>query len=335
MNHTKNHTKNHKKSTLALSLAALIAGGAALPRPASAETLMYFDLQGVFTLLDPTGAALANTSINGKTANQYETPVSGTLSFNVDTGALSASLAPFDWGSNQLGLPFQTGSIGMQTIGNGAGGDGTLVLANMLFDWNGWTGLPASTVFDAAGLFGWLPALYANPNQAGAILSGVGATPAIDGTYVGAVGPAGDITRLNGGYLEHGPTPIATTDWNTTPLCSTGGTLGACQGTLPSGGLPLVADTAANGSRYDLGTPELYDLLNDGIGIPGSPLIDGPFTNYNLNFDFTTLTYQGMIVIDECPPICDVGEVPVPAAAWLLGSGLIGLIGVGRGRCRA
>jgi hypothetical protein len=327
-----NHTKNHNKNTLALSLAALIAGGGALPQPVLATTYMDFALQGYFTMLDSGGAALANTSINAKTANQYETPVSGTLSFNVDTGALSASLAPFDWGNNQSGLPFQTGGISLEPIGNGAGGEGSLILANMLFDWNGVTGMPVSMVFDAAGFIGWLPGLQADQSQIGATLSGVGATPAIDGTYVGAVGPADDITRLNGGYLEHGPSPIATTDWNTTPLCDTGGTYGACLGTAPAGGLPLVADTAANGSRYDLNTPELYDLLNGGIGIPGSPVLDGSFTNFSLNFDFTTLTYTGITVIDDwCPPDCG-GEVPVPAAVWLLSSGLVGLIGMLRRR---
>jgi hypothetical protein len=41
----------------------------------------------------------------------------------------------------------------------------------------------------------------------------------------------------------------------------------------------------------------------------------GPFIGYNANFDMTTLTV-----------------VPIPAAAWLFGSGLLGLVGVARRR---
>jgi len=45
--------------------------------------------------------------------------------------------------------------------------------------------------------------------------------------------------------------------------------------------------------------------------IRGVKMIDGAFTGYNANFDFTT-------------------AVPVPAAVWLFGSGLLGLVGVAR-----
>lgn len=48
----------------------------------------------------------------------------------------------------------------------------------------------------------------------------------------------------------------------------------------------------------------------DGDGIPGIGMINGPFPGFNANFDFTV--------------------VPVPAAVWLFGSGLLGLIGVAR-----
>ena len=51
----------------------------------------------------------------------------------------------------------------------------------------------------------------------------------------------------------------------------------------------------------------------DGDGIPGIGFIDGPFATVPLsaNFDFST-------------------AVPIPAAVWLFGSGLVGLIGVAR-----
>ena len=49
-----------------------------------------------------------------------------------------------------------------------------------------------------------------------------------------------------------------------------------------------------------------------GDGILGTGMIDGPFPGFNANFDFTA--------------------VPVPAAVWLFGSGLVGLVGVARRR---
>lgn len=50
----------------------------------------------------------------------------------------------------------------------------------------------------------------------------------------------------------------------------------------------------------------------DGNGINGAAMIDGPFQGFNANFNVM------------------LHPVPVPAAAWLLGSGLIGLFGVSR-----
>ena len=50
----------------------------------------------------------------------------------------------------------------------------------------------------------------------------------------------------------------------------------------------------------------------DGDGVPGSSMVDGPFVGFNANFNLR-------------PQV-----VPVPAAAWLMGSGLLGLIGVAR-----
>ena len=48
-------------------------------------------------------------------------------------------------------------------------------------------------------------------------------------------------------------------------------------------------------------------------GIRGLSMIDGAFVGFNANFDF-------------------VAPVPVPAAVWLFGSGLLGLVGVARRR---
>ncbi len=53
-----------------------------------------------------------------------------------------------------------------------------------------------------------------------------------------------------------------------------------------------------------------YDLLD---GVRGNAMADGAFPTFNANFDLNS-----------------VSAVPVPAAVWLFGSGLLGLVGVAR-----
>jgi len=55
-------------------------------------------------------------------------------------------------------------------------------------------------------------------------------------------------------------------------------------------------------------------------GVRGLGMIDGAFVGFNANFDFVTP---------------DAAVVPVPAAVWLFGSGLMGLVGVARRKNKA
>ena len=84
------------------------------------------------------------------------------------------------------------------------------------------------------------------------------------------------------------------------------------------------ADTDCDGAGKgaDFTTPECVEFFGtqwlftatdpDGDGVPGSSMIDGPFKGFNAAFNIR-------------PQV-----VPVPAAAWLMGSGLLGLIGIAR-----
>lgn len=70
----------------------------------------------------------------------------------------------------------------------------------------------------------------------------------------------------------------------------------------------------------------LATVDGNGDGIMGIPMIDGPFAGFNAGFN---ANFQAM------PDFCDLTcyqLIPLPTAAWLFGSGMLGLIGVARHR---
>lgn len=67
-----------------------------------------------------------------------------------------------------------------------------------------------------------------------------------------------------------------------------------------------------NGTISLISTDVISDLFPTGSGAPGHPTIDGPTDGFSYTFDLL------------------LTPVPVPAAIWLFGSGLIGLIGMAR-----
>lgn len=245
-----------------------------------------YDFNAVLTQLAPHGSAVRIE----KTTDQYQTHLIGTMLFNTVSGAGTAVIAPFFFGGTLE--PAVITDYTMQTIGDGAGGSGTLMLANFLLSYQIASDIPVSVVLDAAGFF----------NGELTVGGSNGAIPASDGTFVGdvsgtVVGPGG-----NPGYLGLGPVPIATTAWNTTN--TTGCTLGDCLGVAVSGTLPLIFDAETNTNDY---------TTNSGGAIGGSPIQDDRNQFHNINLDFTSMTV-----------------VPIPASVWLFGSGLIGFIGLAR-----
>ncbi|MHB1241078.1 MAG: VPLPA-CTERM sorting domain-containing protein [Gammaproteobacteria bacterium] len=267
--------RSKMKTTL---VAAAVAAALGTSAAASAQVI-DMTWSGAFTMLNATGGPLANTD-KTSVAPWYgwRTAVTGTMSFNTTTGAGTGTVTPFSFFG---GGAASATKITMQAIGNGSGGAGPLVLGNMGFNWNGTSGIPVSIVLDASGLFGAVGAGV----HTGQVITGVGALPASNATVFG--------TGMSTYTLPLGPTPVATTTWNTTNI----GTVGL--GTNPSGTLPLIADT-----------------------IGGSPMQAGPFPNFNANFDISSLTVTS----------AGTAPVPIPAAAWLFGSGLLGLVGVARRR---
>jgi hypothetical protein len=293
-----------RKSIAAMALAL---GVPLLPQPAAAA-VVTFSWAGMTTMLDPVGAALSDPYAP-KGADPHHTPISGTLTYDTASGTGTAYSIPFYFFGNPM--PTVLHSLSIQAIGDGAGNPGALWLMNGLLNFGGANSMPYSVVLDAGGLLAALPSsLYV-----GATIDGAGVRPAADGTYVGLGYPG-----TTDGYLDLGPVPIATTKWNVTPTCPPGGgNSGACINDPASGALPLIADTVGN--AYDYNALFMGGDGSNDPGIGGSPFLAGPFENFSMNLNFTGLTVSAVVV-------------PVPAAAWLLGAGLVGLIGVARRRRR-
>ena len=107
--------------------------------------------------------------------------------------------------------------------------------------------------------------------------------------------------------LPLGPHPIATTTLNTGP---------------GSDGLTLATQVSPYSIVTDATNVGICTtgMIDDGIG--GDPLFSeggGGFTGFNANFDFRSVHLDSFVV-------------PVPAAVWLFGSGLMGLAAVARQR---
>lgn len=240
----------------------------------------------IFTMLDPAGGGFANTS-KPSGSNQFQTSTCGTLTYNTESQSGSMVIVGFDFFNGSAPAVAKTVTIEKVPAGLDDG-SGNLILANMLFDWHVNFGIPVSISYDATGLLGEMdgfPSTFTlnadgSINGTASALTGTGAVPASDGTYVG---PAGNVAPgTDAGYLLLGPSPLATTEFNTTN--TTACVDQACDGVNPSAdiaGSSAVADTKTNNNEF---------LRGDGVGVGGNPMQSGPFYLNNANFDFTSMT---------------------------------------------
>lgn len=252
-----------RKTAVALAIAASM-GSAVMAEAAT----IYGSWSGTFTMLDPNGFALQNTSL----PYYYEpawgyglrSEISGTLTFDTVSGTGSATVNPFDFCNSGLATLHD---FVLQFIGDGAGGSGSLLAGSVMMDWNYNVNINIGMIFDASGFLGALPGAGTSTT-----ISGVGALPASNG--------------IKSGKYPIGPAPIAMTsfdtDFHNDPNC-------------------VISNSCLIG--------------DDGIG--GDPMDNGPFPDFSFNIDIASV---------------HIAAVPLPAAVWLLGSGLLGLVGVARGR---
>jgi hypothetical protein len=252
-------SNNSIRKTAIASAVALALGDVCEIQPVLADSVTA-DFTGVFTLVNPNGGVVQNPDApSGAPYYQNRTSISGTLSFDLADGTGSTTVAPFSF---QGGGPAIATTVSFQDIGNGSGGEGNLLLGNMGFNWSGNNGIPVSIVWDASGFL----AAGGDGYTTGETITG-GATPATD-----------SLTFSKYSYtLPIGPSPFATTTWNTLTVGGATCTLG-CN---PSGTLPLSADT-----------------------IGGSPMPAGPFAGFNANFDLANVVITSFT--DTTPPVVTI-----------------------------
>ena len=283
---------NYRKRVLAVAVIATLG----LPAAAEADTI-NMSWSGTLTMLNNDGAFLVNTDPYPSNAwDGNRTAVAGSLSYDTVTGAGSGTIVSFSFcGSGDAVFT----SMSLQKIGDGAGGPGSLVLGNMLWNWNANNGIPVSIVWDASGLL----SAVAGGLSGGQMITG-GALPASDNTDT--------IAGAGGSTYPIGPALLATTVWDTTlvgPACAFDPQVGStCFGRSPSGTLPLVTDT-------------VVDTTNGDLGVGGTPMPAPPFPGFNMNID---------ILSAQVTDIVTPSAVPIPAAVWLFGSGLVGLVSLAR-----
>lgn len=283
-----------KKTILGMALAS--AMGIAGSAEAGIVTATW---SGAFTLLSPNGSVVLNPDTIGCVTGMLDT--GGTSCIRTAVGG------SLQWdttsGAGYINnTPFSFFGAGLLDgginpivgIGDGSSGPASLILGNMEINWNGSYSIPGSIVLDASGFFGLLNGFL----SVGQTITGGGASPASDNSQVDGIAH------------PIGPALMASTTFNTTNIGA------IALGTVPSGTLPLINDT-------------VVDSTNGDIGIGGSPMPTAPFKGYNANYDFLSMT------ITSCTSdICAPSPVPIPAAVWLFGSGLLGLIGAARRKAR-
>ena len=82
-------------------------------------------------------------------------------------------------------------------------------------------------------------------------------------------------------------------------------------------------------TQADIPVLAIMDILDDpsdgvmAVGSDGTPMATPPFAGQ-------TAAFSGVLTCTDCAP----PEIPVPAAVWLFGSGLLGLVGVARRKAR-
>ena len=278
------------KKTLLATAVTTAMGATAIE--AQAAPILSADWSGLFTILNSSGTGLQNSSYP-----YYGDPTWGYGFRTQVSGTMTFDLATGSGSATVNSFDFFAGGpatvagISMQIIDPVNG----LVQANMGFYWHDNGSIPVSLILDARGFFGAISGGYATSTVVDqATVAGYGALPASNG--------------MNKNKFPVGPVPMATTTLDTQLIS-----------TAPAACAADVANGDANGHCLGLNPSSELGVIAGDDGIGGSPMISIPFAGFNANFDITAIHINAV-----------TSEVPVPAAVWLFGSGLVGLAGIAR-----
>jgi len=255
--------KSFSKTMLsgAISTALSVGLGLGVTTVAQADTYA-FSYTGLFTMLDPSGKGLQNTSYpfygDATWGYGFRSQISGTLNFDTATGAGSGTVQPFNFFSKG---PAVASGVVFQSLATPADPTNPLMLGNMSFAWNS-NLITTQIVLDGSGLFAAIGSGAAS--SVGAVFD-----QAFCGVVAGSPCPLPGSDGFKKGNYPIGPIPIATSTFNTAGQTATTTTLG----------------------QLSLGT-------DDGIG--GSPMDNGPFSGFNANFDMLSVTVTSFT--DTTPP---------------------------------
>jgi hypothetical protein len=285
-----------KKTLLSTAVAGVLGASAmAMPTNVSAD-IIEMTWSGHFTMINPTGTgAQVNADSPGDAWYGLRSDVSGTMTFNTSMGTGTGTVVPFSFFG---GGAATASSITFVAIGNGGidcGGPGVHTSTPCG---------PGTLVLGNMG-FTWGPTTGIPVSlvmDAAGMFGALGAGVSVSSNITGGTFAATENFDFNPNtdptktkFLPMGAGPVVSTTWNTTTIAP--GTVG----TNPSGTLPLITDS-----------------------IGGTPMPDGPFPANNANFDIMSIHVTNIIP-----------DVPIPAAVWLFGSGLLGLAGIARRRKKA
>ena len=292
-----------KKTALATLVAGTLAGAAI---PAAQANVVNVSFKGAFTMLNPSGYAVTNSPSDYKNG------------FYGVTGAASGPATT--WGWKGVRTPI-TGTMSFDT-GTGAGVASVtpfLFFGNLNANYANAVGVTFQSI-DSVGtlvggmVFSWnggshLISIVMDAGQLFAGLPGLmggGPTNTIAGTYSAVSNP-----------VVGAPQQITTAIVRTSTLNTAAG----CNG------LTLATQVNAytiNTNFANLGTCTAAGYgIDDGIG--GVGMTSPSFGDFNGNFDIMSVHFDSYVT----------APVPVPAAVWLFGSGLLGLVGIARRKKKA
>ena len=292
---TINPTRTIKMTAMASAMAIALGGSSLLCTSTPAADLIFSftgsTSGGLFTMLDPGGVPLGNTSYPyyGDPTWGYglRTQLTGTITIDPATMSGSIAIAPFEFFNGGPAVAHDITFTDASSDPLNTGG-ATLLLGNMKFDWSGSNDIPVTLVWDATGLMT-------------AINSGLAVSDVVSGGAACATCATPASNGITKGKFPIGPVPMATTSFDTSNT-------GAPNYTAT---LPLVNDTASiGGSPMQAGPFPGFNanfdftsltLISDGSGPTFTQPADVNFTAPEQATPATISVSLGTVT-DEAPP---------------------------------